>query len=332
MNPVAPLATGSLGIYHLKRFWSYSLTGSSLFQQEWDYTNALLNTLGLGLEPTMQYLFSQTPDFETFEKWVKENGHTTEELIQQFNRLLERDYLGKQGEDTQDSLPTIFGAEALRHWEEEGYVILRNAVPKEDCAACVDLIYAFLDARPDDPTSWYKPHPAKNGIMVQLFNEERLNKNRASLRIQQAFQQLWGTTELIVSMDRVSFNPPETGTYMFPGPDIHWDVSLEPPVPFGIQGLLYLADTAENQGAFTLYPGFHKKVDQWVAGLPAGSDVRKEILAEKGRKSIAAKAGDFIFWQQALPHGSSKNHAQAPRIVQYINYQPFKLNHQQKWV
>lgn len=171
----------------------------------------------------------------------------------------------------------------------------------------------------------------KQGIMVQLFQHPALEKNRQSKKIRNAYEQLWNRKDLWMNTDRVSFNPPENERWQFPGPRLHWDVSLELPIPFGLQGLLYLSDTQESQGAFTLVPGFHNKIDAWINSLPAGANPRTQDLYQLGIKPIAANAGDFIIWHQALPHGSSPNKAAAPRIVQYINYMPIDAAAQKKW-
>ncbi|WP_220472639.1 phytanoyl-CoA dioxygenase family protein [Spirosoma foliorum] len=49
------------------------------------------------------------------------------------------------------------------------------------------------------------------------------------------------------------------------------------------------------------------------------------------RLSIAANAGDFIIWHQALPHGSSPNRSREPRFVQYINYAPSNIEVNPDW-
>ena len=167
--------------------------------------------------------------------------------------------------------------------------------------------------------------------MVQLFQHPVLERNRKAPAIRGAYEQLWGRTDLWMNTDRVSFNPPENEHYTFPGPRLHWDVSLDLPIPLGLQGLLYLTDTAENQGAFTLVPGFQNKIENWVNSLPPGTDPRTQDLYQLGPKPIAASAGDFILWHQALPHGSSPNTASLPRIVQYINYLPVDGGIREKW-
>ncbi len=134
-----------------------------------------------------------------------------------------------------------------------------------------------------------------------------------------------------MNVDQCGFNPPERPGWQFPGPYLHWDASIEPPIPFGVQGILYLTDTAADQGAFQCVPGFHRKIEAWLAGLPPGADPRQQDLAALGAIPIAGKAGDLIVWHQALPHGASPNRAARPRVVQYLKMQPARWDYQAKW-
>jgi ectoine hydroxylase-related dioxygenase (phytanoyl-CoA dioxygenase family) len=173
--------------------------------------------------------------------------------------------------------------------------------------------------------------PNDHGIMVQLFQHPALSANRRSPRIRKAFAQLWGTADLWVSTDRVGFNVPERPGWMFRGPDLHWDVSLSQPIPFGTQGILYLTDTPPEQGAFTCVPGFHRRIDSWLDGLPAGANPRREDLHALGSRPIAGRAGDLVIWDHKLPHGSRPNRGARPRIVQYINLYPTRVECREVW-
>jgi len=66
--------------------------------------------------------------------------------------------------------------------------------------------------------------------------------------------------------------------WRFPGPDLYWDVSIATPIPFGVEGIAYLTDRAAEQGAFTCVPGFHRRIEAWLAGLPIGADPRTQDL------------------------------------------------------
>ncbi|MGB8193634.1 MAG: phytanoyl-CoA dioxygenase family protein [Chitinophagaceae bacterium] len=326
----------SLGIMHLKRYWEKAMARreGSLAQEalteEWNTDITMLSALGLGLEQTIRYLFESQPDFDEFEQWIRSvnNSDIAMSRIEEFNRLVHLANNGGQNTSTGH----ILTAEDIEHWNTHGYVIIREAVTKEACNKTIEAICNFLDISINDPSSWYKPHPGRQGIMVQLFQHPILEENRRSEKIRAAYEQLWGRTDLWMNTDRVSFNPPQNELWTFPGPRLHWDVSLELPIPYGLQGLLYLSDTKANQGAFTLVPGFHNTIGEWIGSLPPGTDPRKEDLHALGAKPIAANAGDFIIWHQALPHGSSPNTANVPRLVQYINYIPADAEIRKNWV
>lgn len=322
-----------LGILHLNRFYAKSMAkrngviGSVDLREEWELDLTLLTALNLGLEQTLRYLYNEAPSLSNFEDWILEvnNQQLEAERIKRFNASV-----SGAASDTTDPAAVLSDAD-LRHWDEQGYVIIRNAISPEDCATTIKVITDFLNIDLDDPKTWYEPHPARQGIMVQLFQHAILEKNRRAPRIKAAFEQLWGHADLWETTDRVGFNPPETATWQFPGPDLHWDVSLDLPIPFGTQGILYLSDTLPNQGAFTLVPGFQHKIADWLHSLPADANPRQQNLHALGAVPIEANAGDFILWSQALPHGSSRNTATQPRIVQYINYKPLDAHERKVW-
>lgn len=323
-----------IGISYLKQIWSTTmLQKKGIVDEELNlkhnYVSAVFDALGIGIEPTYQYLFNADPSFVEFEDWILKNGNLSEDMIALFNTAYNSQ--NKKVESLENE-ELILNNESLKLWEEDGYVIIPNAISQDDCNASVTVIQDFLKIDLNDESTWYKHHPEKQGIMVQLFNHEQLNKNRTSKIIRQAYQQLWNRNDLILSMDRTSFNPPETDIFKFPGPDLHWDVSLKQPMYFGVQGLLYLTDTPANQGAFTLVPGFHRKIEKWLEDLPKNVNPREYDLHQLGAKPISGNAGDFIIWNHKLPHGSSPNTGMKPRIVQYINYQPLDREIQTTWL
>jgi len=328
----ASTETGSTGIYHLKRLWSKLMAGQetvNLYPDETRLDNMLLDILGIGLLPAYQFLHQQRPDFESFEQWIKanSNGHIAAETIERCNALFQNKTVQQQI-ITADVLTT----EVIDFWEEHGFVIIKNAVTPEDCAAGRKAIMNYLKMDENDLASWYKENDTMQGIMVPLYRDVAIDKNRNSPKIRRAFEQLWKRTDLVVTTDKCGFNPPETASFKYRGIGLHWDVSLATPIPFGTQGILYLTDTAANQGALTVVPGFHKNIEKWLQQLPENADPRKTDFSSFGPKPIAANAGDFIIWNHKLPHGSSPNRAALPRIVQYINWYAAAEKAQDKWI
>ncbi|WP_234573645.1 hypothetical protein [Rhodohalobacter sp. 614A] len=113
-------------------------------------------------------------------------------------------------------------------------MIIKQAVNKEACAEAVDAITDFIEVDLNNPETWYHSHSAKNGIMVEFFKHDGLEQNRFASKIWGAFESLWKTSRLWASTDRVSFNPPETEQWHFPGPNLHLDIQLTTPLPFGL--------------------------------------------------------------------------------------------------
>ena len=322
---------GKLGIVHLKQFWSAHMlirAGKSIEREKTFYQDRLLiDALGLGLQKTVMYLFRHAPSFDEFEIWVAKTSPTiSPSTIERLNAdLLNQPHPQSvcQLIEEIESHPPVLSEEDLAFWERYGYVVLKNAIPASDLAATEQLVWAFREADPHQPQSWYQKETGN--IWVELIQHPQLERNRTSKRIHKAFAQLWGTADLWVSADRCGFNPPETATHQFPGPDLHWDVDFSQPLAFGTQGILYLTDTPPEQGAFTLVPGFQHKLADWLQTLDSNQDLHQQDLHALGSKPIGGKAGDLVIWHQWLPHGSRPNLGTLPRIVQYINMNPGRL-------
>ena len=57
-----------------------------------------------------------------------------------------------------------------------------------------------------------------------------------------------------------------------------------------MQGILYLNDTPDNQGAFTCVPGFHLKLWQWMDGLPEDAKLRELCARSAMTRPLALQA------------------------------------------
>ena len=189
------------------------------------------------------------------------------------------------------------------------------------------LLWEAAGADPDDPASWYGPRT--NGLMIQRFQHPALEAARRAPRVHKAFAQLWGTSDLWPRIDRMSFNAPVRPHHDFAAPRLHWDVSLVPPIAFATQGILYLSNTAADQGAFELVPGFHHRLADWLAAL-GETDPRTVDLSDQAVR-VPARAGDLIIWRHDLPHGASPNLAARPRLAQYVNYYSAEMGIQPEW-
>jgi Phytanoyl-CoA dioxygenase (PhyH) len=325
--------TGSLGVFYLKRYWArmaQSRNGKTAGGGNWVREKTLLCGLGLGLHETMQFVNESSPSLAELERWILErNGGSLDPArVARLNAALTgQDASDPEIEQAADALT----AQDLAFWDEHGYVILHDAVPPGNCRAAEEAVWQSIRGDPRDSSTWYKRRQDAT-IWLPLIHHPALNANRQSLHIRKAFAQLWGRNDIWITVDKAGFNPPETERWKFPGPHLHWDVSLAPPVPFGLQGILYLTDTAADQGAFRCVPGFHRKLNDWLRGLPPETNPRGQNLESLGAVPIAGLAGDLIVWRQELPHGSSPNRTAKPRIVQYISGEPSEWEINPVWL
>lgn len=296
-----------LGVFQLKRIWASKIAArqgrrvSPERHAEWQLDHIAFCALNLALEETLQYLMHTGPSFEQFERWIlaRNDGGLDACQVARFNAVVTG-----RSQLPASRLPALEGGDPVlsdsdrAHWAEHGYVVVREAISREQAAAAAGALWRHRGMDPADPGTWY----AAGSIMVQLFHHPALKANRETSRVRRAFAELWGRDDLWMTTDRVSFNPPERPGWRFPGPRLHWNADLSVrPLPFATQGLIYLTDTPAHQGAFALVPGFHRRLEAWLDALPPGADAINQDLSGMVAQPIAGEAGDLVIWHHALP-------------------------------
>ncbi len=222
----------------------------------------------------------------------------------------------------------VLTAEDRAFFEENGYVIVRRAVPAADCEAVVRAIFEFLEMDRENPDDWYRL-PLTPGGMIEMYQHPALWANRQNPRLYEVFSEIYGTPKLTVSIDRVGMKPPRRPEY--PEYDhkgfIHWDADTRDlNQPFGVQGVLALTDTAADMGGFRCIPGFHKNLADWIAAQLADRNPRVPDMTGLTAVPIPANQGDFIIWDKFLAHGNGHNVSDRPRFSQYITMYPANLS------
>lgn len=209
-------------------------------------------------------------------------------------------------------------------FDENGYVVVHEVVPQKNLDAVIDTIWEFLEMDPNDPEDWYR-EPHRKGGMIEMYHHQTMWDNRQAPRLHQAFSEIWNTEKLWVTMDRVNMKPPSHPNH----PDwdhkgfIHWDVDTSTlPVAFGVQGVLYLTDTTEDQGGFQCVPGMHRMLEEWVKTQPPNRNPRAPDLTGLEVRKVVGQAGDLVIWHRALAHGNGHNTSDQPRLAQYISMSP----------
>ena len=180
----------------------------------------------------------------------------------------------------------VLSEEDWAFWIHNGYVVIKQAVPREQAMATGQFLWEFEEKDPNNKDTWYTAPRAEmkmkelaNTGMVECYNHQHLWNNRQMPRVYDAFVDIWGTEKLWVTIDRANLNFP-----IRPGHEykafIHWDYDPETK-PVNVQGVLALADqTDEHMGGFQCIPELFRTYDTWKLTQPKDRDRFKRIWFE----------------------------------------------------
>jgi len=223
----------------------------------------------------------------------------------------------------------VLSEEDWLFWVRNGYVVIKNAVPKEQVQRLAGFLWEFEEKDPDNPETWYAPPRAEmkmkeltNTGMVEVYNHQFLWDNRQSPKVHGAFADVWGTEKLWVTIDRANLNLPIRPDYSYKG-FIHWDYDPEIK-PQNVQGVLALADqTDENMGGFQCIPELYRTYETWKLTQPDDRDHFKPDVTGFEIVKVKMEAGDLLIFNSTQPHGIRPNtSANKVRLAQYISMMP----------
>jgi hypothetical protein len=223
----------------------------------------------------------------------------------------------------------VLSEEDWKFWKYNGYVIIKNAVPKEQVKRTADFLWEFEEKDPNDPETWYTPPRAEmqmkeltNTGMVEVYNHQTLWDNRQAPKIHAAFADIWGTEKLWCTIDRANLNFPLRPGFEYKA-FIHWDYDPETK-PQNVQGVLALADQMdEEMGGFQCIPELFRTYDTWKLTQPEDRDHFKPDTTGFTPEKIKMEAGDLLIFNSSQPHGIRANNSKNKvRIAQYISMMP----------
>jgi hypothetical protein len=219
--------------------------------------------------------------------------------------------------------------EDWKFWILNGYIVIKNAVPRQQAQATADFLWEFEEKKADDPSTWYTEPRAEmkmkeltNTGMVEVYNNQHLWNNRQMQRVYDAFVDIWGTEKLWVTIDRANLNFPIRPGFEYKG-FIHWDYDPETK-PVNVQGVLALADQDdENMGGFQCIPELFRSYDTWKLNQPEDRDHFKPDISGLELVKVKMQAGDLLIFNSLQPHGIRPNLSGTKvRIAQYISMMP----------
>jgi ectoine hydroxylase-related dioxygenase (phytanoyl-CoA dioxygenase family) len=220
-------------------------------------------------------------------------------------------------------------------WMHNGYIVIKNAVPKDQAQKTAEFLWEFEEKDPDNPDTWYAPPRAEMKMkelagtgMVEVYNHQHLWDNRQMPKVYDAFVDIWATEKLWVTIDRTNLNLPNRPGHEQKG-FIHWDYDPETR-PQNVQGVLALADqTDEHMGGFQCIPWLYRNYDTWKLTQPKDRDRFQPDIRGLEDKIVKVKlqAGDLLIFNSTEPHGIRPNLSKDKvRIAQYISMMPAEEN------
>tara|TARA_B100002003_G_scaffold108581_1_gene100680 strand:- start:80 stop:1024 length:945 start_codon:yes stop_codon:yes gene_type:complete len=222
-----------------------------------------------------------------------------------------------------------------KFWKYNGYVIVKNAISKEQAKSTADFLWEFEEKDPDNPETWYEAARAEMEMkelagtgMVECYNNQYMWNNRMTRKIYDAFVDIWGEEKLWVTIDRANLNFPIKKSYTYK-PFIHWDYDPEEN-SVNVQGVLALSDqTDENMGGFQCVPELYRNYHSWKLTQPKDRDRFKPDITEFTPTKVQMEAGDLLIFNSRLAHGIRLNKSDKVRIAQYISMMPAEENNNQ---
>ncbi len=231
----------------------------------------------------------------------------------------------------------VLREEDWQFWTENGYIVIKNAVPTEQVGRLARFLWEFEEKDPTDPETWYTPARAEmqmkeltNTGMVEVYNHQYLWDNRQYPKIHEAFTDIWGTDKLWVTIDRANLNLPMRPGHEYRG-FIHWDYDPETK-PQNVQGVLALSDqTDKATGGFQCVPELYRTYDTWKLTQPEDRDHFKPDVSGFEIVKVPLNAGDLLIFNSTQPHGIRPNNSRHQvRMAQYISMAPAEEDNEER--
>ncbi|BEI92616.1 uncharacterized protein CcaverHIS019_0502440 [Cutaneotrichosporon cavernicola] len=239
--------------------------------------------------------------------------------------------------------------------ERDGYVVVPNVIPEEECAAFREAALEWLESFPygfkrDDRSTWADEH-LPFGTTGGLYNRYAVNHEAFVWRIRtqpgilDVFNQIWGTDDLIASFDGMNTSIPINAI------SGRTDISQTPAWPhidqnprridrFELyQGIANMSPNGPDDGGLCVLKGSHLLHDKHfsdIGGFRPEADLGEkensyryppqdfEWYKNHGAEvvKVCANEGDLILWDSRTVHWNRSPTGTQTRFVSYVCYAP----------
>ncbi|KAK4958273.1 hypothetical protein LTR10_004699 [Elasticomyces elasticus] len=243
--------------------------------------------------------------------------------------------------------------------EQNGYVVIPNVIPQVSCDAFVESSLEWLEGFPhgfkrDDRNTWDEEH-LPFGQKGGLYNRYSVNheafvwKIRTEPGILKAFEEVWGTDDLIASFDGFNVSLPvnaKTGRSDIKTTNI--DQNPRKIDRFELyQGIANMAPNGPSDGGLVVLAGSHRHHEKHFGQIGGFRPHQDQGINENGydytaedadwyraqgceEVKICANAGDLILWDSRTIHWNASPVGDQIRYITYVCYCPRSMATEQE--
>ncbi|GAA6063887.1 hypothetical protein JCM10212_001369 [Sporobolomyces blumeae] len=225
----------------------------------------------------------------------------------------------------------------------DGYCVVKGAIPRARALEYRDDAFDWLESwgkgfdRHDHETfqDEHLPVNKKGGMYFQygLAQEQWVWDIRCEPGVRGAFEKLWGTHELVSSMDGGAIMLP--GRPPLPSNETSWkhiDLCPHRKGFFVAQGIVNLNDNGPEDGGLVVIKGSSRLIEEYfdLVGRPPINpfdESEMQWFYDRGCQlvKVCAEPGDLILWDSATIHQNYPPTGTRDRIVTYICMGPAEL-------
>jgi len=213
----------------------------------------------------------------------------------------------------------------MQHLSDHGYVVIAGALNQAQVATAHDLLWDHLQSPGFDwvrgrEETWRAPYDLFRccGILKShgIGQSEVAWFCRTQPAVLSAFQQIWGTTQVLPSFDGLNIFRPWYRRPSWRTQDtwLHCDQGHSPDCAGlrAVQSFVALTDHNETTGGLCVMPGSHHLHQDWVTASHPGSAHNFCMLEDAGslrnpirglhRQLVSCQAGDLVLWDSRTIH------------------------------
>jgi hypothetical protein len=201
----------------------------------------------------------------------------------------------------------------------DGYMVIREAVPRSMCDAVLDAFGTELGILINDPSTWDLVSAEID--QLPLWGHQSQWDIRQLPEIHRIWTVVWGTEKLWADRNSCRFMPPWRASQAGPL-KLHWDVDPWDPTIQWFPGFLALTDAAVGEEGFCCAPRLMANRNRWPTTWPLekwGTEYRPEDVVDPTEVvEVPLGVGDLLILDSHLPHGMVRNDSDAPRADFYL--------------